>query len=118
MDDPHRLLWQAQCTITEMPWIVVRGANYDNNYPRGDIPGPGKTNAGQFYLHNLNQGGKPPASSFPTPLNMVCSITVGMFMPNVPVMHPGETTPSPDWGFPLVMFAQPMVLRLPNPEAR
>jgi hypothetical protein len=114
----HRLRWQAVCSILQMPWVSVREAGNMSHYASGDLPQPGTSRQAAFWLFPVDLNGMPDVTGLPATLNLACKITVGAFLPNVPVVHTGDPIPHPDWGMPSVWWTQSVMLTLPNPEAR
>mgnify|MGYP003578641634 CR=1 FL=1 len=82
------------------------------------MPQPGSTQQGSFWIDPVDLSGMPPVSGLPATLQMMCTITVGAFLPNNPFLHNGDTLPQPDWGSPVIWWKQSVVLNLPNPEAK
>jgi len=113
----ERARWQAVCTIPQMLWVDVRQQGNMSLYPGGDLPAPGGNGSGAFWLWPVDLSGKPPVSTLPATLQLLCTVTTGAFPPNAAVVHAGDPSPHPDWLPVQVWSKHSVVLSLTNPQA-
>jgi hypothetical protein len=112
-----RLRWQIACTVMQAPFLRIRSHGDMRYYPGDNLPAAGTTQRASLWVQGFNTSW-PPASDFPKQLDLACKVTVGAFMPNLPVIHNGDTQPELDWVASSQWWTTNLVYKIPNPEGK